>query len=213
MKHAIHRKIFCMLAVFSLCVNGSLRAEENKIPEGAPETELGQAPPMPPPPPGEHTPPPFGQQFNVRGRIHALLENLQKNEPEEYQRLMKLRTENGEEYLKALWEKMPERENDNRRKLIETDRKCRELGEKFQKAQNEQEKAAIKEELSALLDQSMDLVVQDTKERLERVQKILDNLNENREKIIQQRMEQFLSGKSALQHPEGTGNRPGRQKK
>lgn len=209
MKHAIHLRIFCMLAVFALCMNGFLRAEEKTVTGGAPETELGQVPPMPPPPPGEHTSPPFGQQFNVRGRIHALLENLQKNEPEEYQRLMQLRTENREEYLKELWKKMPERENDNRKKITDIDRKCRELGEKFQNAATKQEKDAIKAELSALLDQSMDLVVQDTKERLERVQKILDNLNNNRGKIIQQRLEQFLSGKPAAQRPK----RPRQQKK
>lgn len=200
MKYTIHHWILCMLAAFSLCADYSLGAEKKNIPATTPETEFGQ-PPMPPPPPGEHKLP-FGQQFNVRGRIHDMLENLKQNKPPEYQRLMKLRSENREEYLKELWKMMPERENDNRGKIAEIDRKCWELGEKFQKAATEQEKEAIKAELSPLLDQSMDLVVQDTKERLERVRKILDNLNNNRGKIIQQRLEQFLSGKPSPQRPE-----------
>ena len=198
MKRTIPTWFFCMLAVFPLCLNSALHAEEKSIPATATETAPGQPPPKPP----------FGQPFNVRGRIHALLENLQQNEPEEYQRLMKLRNENREEYLKELWEKMPERKNDKRRKIAEIDRKCWELGEKFQKAATEQEKESIKAELSGLLEQSMDLVVQDTKERLERVQKILDNLNGNREKIIQERRDQFLSGK-----PKPAPQRPGRPKK
>jgi len=206
MKYAIPNWFFCMLAMFSLCVNNTLRAEEKSIPATAPGSELGK-PPMPPPAPGERKLP-FGQQFNVRGRIHTLLENLQKKEPEEYQRLMKLRNENREEYLKELWKKMPERENDNRKKIAEIDRKCWMLGEKFQKAATDQEKNDIKAELSVLLDQSMDLVMQDTRERLERIQKILDNLNNNRGKIIQERLEQFLSGKPAAQRPERPKNNP-----
>lgn len=208
MKYAIPHWLFCLLATFSLCVNDTLRAEEKNIPATAPETEPGK-PPMPPPPPGEHKLP-FGQQFNVRGRIHALLENLQQNDPEEYQRLMKLRNENREKYLKELWGKLPEREreNDNRKKIAEIDRKCWELGVKHQKAATEQEKNDIKAELSVLLDQSMDLVMQDTRERLERIQKILDNLNNNRGKIIQERLEQFLSGKPAAQRPERPNNNP-----
>ncbi len=202
MKHTFYHCIFCILAALTLCLNSTLGAEEKNIPTTAPKTELGQ------PPPGERILP-FGQQFNVRTRIHEMLENLQKNEPEEYQRLMKLRNDNREEYFKELWKKMPERENDNRKKIAEIDRQCWELGKKYQKAATEQEKAAIKAELAPLLDQSMDLVTQDTKERLERVRKVLDNLNNNRDKIIQQRLEQFLSGKPEPQHWE----RPGQPKK
>lgn len=198
MKHTISTWFSCMLAVFSLCLNNALYAGEKSIPATTSEMASGQPPPKPP----------FGQPFNVRGRIHALLENLRNNEPEEYQRLMKLRAENREEYLKELWKKMPERENDNRRKIADIDRKCWSLGEKFQQAATDQEKDAIKAELSGLLEQSMDLVVQDTKERLERVQKLLDNLNTNREKIMQERLDQFLSGK-----PKPAPQRPGRPKK
>jgi hypothetical protein len=188
MKHSSHHFLFAMLAVVSLCMN-NIMASENKDRQ-----------PPPPPPPMEHKAP-LGQQFNVRGRINALLENLRQNEPEEYQRLIKLRSQNREEYLKELWKKMPERENDNRQKIAETDRQCRKLGEKFQQAKTEQEKTDIKAELAALLEQSMELVLQDTKERLERVQAMLDHLNNNRERIIQQRLEQFLSGQTPAPPP------------
>lgn len=202
MKHKLHYTLTCTLLMFSLCLN-NLMANENKP---------GQAPP---PPPREHRIP-LGQQFDVRARITALLENLRQNDPEEYQRLIKLRAENREKYLQELWEKLPERENDNREKIAETDRQCRELGKKFQQAGNEEEKEAIKAQLSTLLEQSMELVINDTKERLERVQGMLDHLNTNREKIMQQRLEQFLSGQAPMPPPEKNirhMNRPRKRQK
>lgn len=198
MKLHANRWILCCLgACFFLCVH-LIKAEETETKNPAParneQTSPGRHPP--PPPIGERKHP-FATQFNVRARVHALLEQLRKNEPEEYERLLKLRSENRQEYLKELWEKMPEQKNEQRKKISEIDRHCWELGDKFNKASSEEEKNAAKKELSALLEQSLELVIQDTRERLERIQKILDNLNENREKILQQRLDDFLTGKNS----------------
>jgi len=193
--HANHWLFACLSTCFFLCVH-RIQAEENEMaqPEPARDEQMPPEQPPPPPPPGERNHP-FAPQPNVRARVHALLEQLRKNEPGEYERLLRLRSENRQEYMKELWEKMPERKNDQRKKITEIDRCCRKLGDKFNKATSEEEKNAAKTELSTLLEQSLELVIQDTRERLEHVQKILDNLNENREKIIQQRLNDFLTGK------------------
>lgn len=192
MSHKFQHRFFAILAIFLLCLSYAMAAEEKNAP----------------PPAGHRVP--LGQQFNVRDRIKTMLEDLRENEPEEYQRLMKLREENREKYLQELRQRMPEREDGRGRKITETDRQCWKLGEKFRQATSEQEKESIKAELSALLEQSMQLVIQDSKERLERIQAMLDHLNNNREKIIEQRFEQFLSGEKPFPPLEKSSRRPNR---
>ncbi|MDD3695705.1 MAG: hypothetical protein PHG44_07035 [Lentisphaeria bacterium] len=135
--------------------------------------------------------PSLGQQYNLRNRVRLLMEYLQANEPEEFERLQKLKAEDREKYFHELWKKMPERENKKRDEVSRIEKQCHELAEKYRLAP-EAEKAAIELELGKMLERSMQLVIEDTEERLRGVQSALEHLNANKDKIILERLQKFL---------------------
>ncbi|NMA42031.1 MAG: hypothetical protein GX946_01470 [Oligosphaeraceae bacterium] len=132
-----------------------------------------------------------GYQHSMRSRVRQLMEDLQANDPKEYERLQKLKRQDRELYFQELWKKMPERENKKRDEINRIEKQCHELAERHRQAP-ESEKKSIKKELNTKLERSMQLVIEDTEERLRSVESALEHLNANREKIINERLQKFL---------------------
>lgn len=133
------------------------------------------------------------EQNNIRLRLHEFLEQVKEKDPKEYERLVNLRKTNRQEYFREIRKKMPAGPNEKRRKMAEIDAETRQLAEKYKKTEDEKEKENIKKELESKLEQSMNLLIEDTKERLERIQDFLNGFTENYVEIKAERLSDLIS--------------------
>ncbi len=144
----------------------------------------------------------FKGSFSERleARFNMIMEFLKKNNPAEYERLMKLREKDREQFTKEIWQHSPEY-SETRKKIAVLDNQCWELAEQYKNAITEAEKAKLKAQLQPLIDQTMELVITDTQERLEKLQKQLLEMEKDQAKVKEKRLEYFLTNERPPAHP------------
>ncbi len=183
------RLLFILIAL--LLASAVFHAQEN-------QNEMPQ-PPLPPPleevapPAGELPPPP--PEFHGEHRADGpqkFFRELQKSNPEEYQRLMKLRMENREEFMKEMSKYMPRPKRDFDKQQFQRDRECWELAKKIRECQDETEKATMTAELEKKLSDMTDDMIKDMQKRIEEMEKRLKAFQENRDDILKKRVQFYL---------------------
>jgi len=176
-------------------------------------------------PAGERTPPPpfmkgmkpgmgpggpnnMGPQKHHRGEeFRKVWERLQKEKPEEFERLEKLKRTNREEYYRELRKLFPQQVRIPN-KTMKLDQQCWELGRQYKIARTEEERQAIRKELEEMVEKSFEAMVQESKDRLEMLQKQLEDMQKNKEAINKKRLEMFMRGFWKPQRPDEGGNKP-----
>lgn len=123
--------------------------------------------------------------------VVKLLEKLQKENVEEFKRLEELRKNEPEQFYREVRSKLPRRSQWSG-KINQVEQKCRELAAEYQNAKTEAEKKRLEEQLSKLLKESFGLVINDALARIERLQKHVQEMQQNEEKILAERLQMFL---------------------
>ncbi|NLZ64217.1 MAG: hypothetical protein GX902_10460 [Lentisphaerae bacterium] len=125
-------------------------------------------------------------------RFHMIMKYLEKNNPSEYERLMKIRNSDREKFAKEIWQHSPEH-NETRQKIAELDKQCWDLAEQYKLTGTDSDKDKIKAKLQSLIDESTQLVIKDTQERLEKLQSQLQEMEKDQDKVKERRLEFFLT--------------------
>mgnify|MGYP001545066878 CR=1 FL=1 len=189
-----------VIACSSLTVAPQLRADEPEL--NPPEHPIA---PLKPRSEGEHwgrPGPRIGGQERGDGpmrHVKEWVEQLKEENPEEYERLMKLREDDPEAFRQALHARLRNKMGDRVRKMHEAgEKETLELAEKYHAAEAAEEKAEIKEQLTALVKQTFDERVETQKEMLKRMEAKLAEFRENiakreakRDEICAERVEQL----------------------
>ena len=163
--------------------------------------ERNDAPPPPPrmngmkPGMGPMGPNDMGPQMkHHRGEeFRKVWERLQKEKPEEVERLENLKRTNREEYFRELRKLFPQQVRVPSQ-TMKLDQKCWELGRQYRIARTEEERNAIRKELEEMVEKSFEAMVQESKDRLEMLQKKLEDMQKNKDDINRQRLEMFMKG-------------------
>ncbi len=133
-----------------------------------------------------------GFSERLEQRFQKIMQHLEKNNPEEYERLMQLRQNDREKFTKEIWQHSPEY-SETRKQIAELDKRCWDLAEQYKADNREAERSKIKSQLQALIDESLQLVIKDTKERLEKLQNHLQEMEQEQAKVKEKRLEYFLN--------------------
>ena len=194
MRKQIPPYLFAFALATSL-IFATVHAQQEDIPSPAPANpELVDGRPMPPPPPpggrrphgghpkGGHLPPPIRHYFM----------QLQQEDPEEYERLLKLRMENREQFMKEISERLPRQKNPAEEKFRQLDQQCWELAEQLRATPPPENAEELQEKLNALVAESVDSMIAQTQERLEEIQNRLKQMEALRDRIVQQRLKFYL---------------------
>ena len=163
------------------------------VEEPALSPEISAAPEMPPPPPpmppgprrhgkGDRMPPPVRHYFT----------QLKKENPAEYERLLKLRMENRDQFMKEMADRLPHKQNPTEEKFRELDQKCWELARQLNADPPPENADELRAQLNTLVAESVDSMIQQTQERLEEIQARLTQMEHLRDRIVQQRMDFYL---------------------
>ncbi|NLF94741.1 MAG: hypothetical protein GX564_12720 [Oligosphaeraceae bacterium] len=133
-------------------------------------------------------------------RFQRIMKHLEKNNPAEYERLLKMRSSDRDKFAKEVWQHSPEY-SETRRKIAELDKQCWDLAGQYKKAITDADKDKIKAQLQPLIDESMQLVIKDTRERLEKLQTQLQEMEKDQDKVKEKRLEFFLTNDRPSGHP------------
>ncbi len=193
------------LAVLLALGNGAIAlGQPNGRGNGMPPHMNGMKPGMGPGGPNNMGP----QMKHHRGEeFRKVWERLQKEKPEEVERLEKLKRTNREEYFRELRKLFPQQVRVPNQ-TMKLDQQCWELGRQYKIARTEEERKAIRKELEEMVEKSFEAMVQEAKDRLEALEKQLQDMEKNKEKINKQRMEMFLRGFWKPQRPDEGGDKP-----
>lgn len=193
---------------------------------GAAAQDLPPPPPGPPPAAGEAVRPPRGgaddvlrrRRENLRdlrrnrqeaglkgGAVKGPLEQLKRENPEEYERLKALYMDDRPAFMEEMRDIVAERPGllrrvdsvrDERAQRIE--RECQELSRLYQEAEDENEKERLKAELKQAVEEAFEVRIESSRRRIEHLERQLtrfkeriETLEENREKICEDRLEQL----------------------
>jgi len=174
--------------------------------------ESAARPPMPPPPPpdgGEQDGGggPRGDGGENHGRrpprqgemlphfVRRYFERLAQENPQEFQRLMQLRMTNQEEFLKEVRKSIPAPEHEQQRRQFQVERECFQLAAQLREAKDDAEKERLSKELDARAQESLDLVLQRAEAQLTEMQKYIERLRNDRERLLKARREFYLKAK------------------
>ncbi len=158
----------------------------------------GARPSALPPPPQEvcrdgfDVAPPGGRMPQY---LRRYFEHLKQENPDEFKRLMELRVTNQEEFLKEIKKAIPPRDHEMRRRRFDLDRKCFQLSVQLREATDEAEKKRLSAELDAAIDESLALVLKQAEAQMVELQKFIDQLKNDREKLRQERRKFFLEAR------------------
>ena len=149
---------------------------------------------MPPPPPqmppgmrrhhgkGDRMPPPVRYYFT----------QLKQENPAEYERLLKLRMEDREQFMKEMAKRLPRQHDPAEEKFRELDQKCWELSQQLQAVPLPENADELRNQLNELVAESVDSMIQQTQQRLEEIQARLKQMELLRDRIVQQRLDFYL---------------------
>lgn len=130
-------------------------------------------------------------------RMHAWIEDMKKNDPEQYERLMTLRKEDPQAFRREIHKQFGERmERHMRKQLGPEEKKTQDLAAKYQAAADPDEKAEIKERLEAAVQAEFDARIKQQEDMLAKMEQRLNQLREHlstrknsRDKICSKRVE------------------------
>ena len=177
-----------------------------------PRLATQEVPPTPPPAAREanslpdELPPP-----HMAPELHEFLERLKEENPEEFKRLEELRRKDRRAFREELARKLPRKpwEMMDRRQL-ELDRECWELARKVRECQDPQEAQRLQAQLKAKVEETVDLLVNQTRKRLEEMNKRLQAIEENRDNILEKKMDFYLHAPFPQHIAPGRERRPPR---
>ncbi len=160
----------------------SLAAQEETPPPPPPSPSLEA--PLPPP----EFPPPF-----LAPDIREFLEHLKEENPQEYQRLEELRLKDRKAFREELAKILPRKHGEIMdRQHLELDRQCWMLAQKIRNCQDPQETAKLQEQLKKKVGETLDLLVTQTKKRLEELNQRIQAIEENRTEIMEKKIDFYL---------------------
>lgn len=143
--------------------------------------------------------------FHRGDEFRNIWEKFQKEKPEEAARLENLKRTNREEYFRELRKLFPMKVRVPNM-TMKLDQKCWELGRQYKIARTEEERKAIRKELEEMVEKSFEAMVQESRDRLEALQKKLQDMEMNKEKINKQRLEMFMRGFWKAPRPDEDGD-------
>ena len=163
----------------------------------------------PPPPPhaprhferprGDRMPPPVRHYFT----------QLKKENPAEYERLLKLRLENRDQFMKEMAKRFPRQHDPAEERFRELDRQCRELAQQLAADPEPENAEELREKLAAMVAESVDSMIEQTEQRLEEIQARLAQMKHLRDRIVQQRLDFYLQCPQEPERPQ-EGEKPPR---
>jgi len=163
----------------------------------------------PPPPPhaprhferprGDRMPPPVRHYFT----------QLKKENPAEYERLLKLRLENRDQFMKEMAKRFPRQHDPAEERFRELDRQCRELAQQLAADPEPENAEELREKLAAIVAESVDSMIEQTEQRLEEIQARLAQMKHLRDRIVQQRLDFYLQCPQEPERPQ-EGEKPPR---
>ena len=120
--------------------------------------------------------------------IVLTMSKLSKENPEEYARLKALRSSNPPAFIQEIRKYLPRPKGINVN-LVKTETECKEIAAKIKAAKNDAEKAELEKQLKAKLHESFNLMIANATERVETIQKQIQQLKEQEEYIVNDRFE------------------------
>ena len=162
-----------------------------KATEELPEAEFHDYPELVPPP-HPAGPPPHGKGDRMPPPVRHYFSQLKKENPAEYERLLKLRMEDRDQFMKEMAKRLPRQHNPAEEKFRELDRQCWELARQLNADPPPENADELQERLNALVAESVDSMIQQTQERLEEIQARLTQMKHLRDRIVQQRLNFYL---------------------
>ena len=163
----------------------------------------------PPPPPhaprhferprGDRMPPPVRHYFT----------QLKKENPAEYERLLKLRLENRDQFMKEMAKRFPRQHDPAEERFRELDRQCRELAQQLAADPEPENAEELRKKLAAMVADSVDSMIEQTEQRLEEIQARLAQMKHLRDRIVQQRLDFYLQCPQEPERPQ-EGEKPPR---
>ena len=127
------------------------------------------------------------------GRWHDVaiaMGKMKRDNPEEFSRLNNLRQSNPAAFIQEIRAYLPKpTPSPSIIKANQIDAECRELAAKIKATKNPDEKAELEQKLKAKLRESFDALLASATERIEHIQKQIQELKENEEYIINDRFD------------------------
>ena len=108
---------------------------------------------------------------------------------------MELRVNNQEEFLKELKKAIQSHDHETRNRRFKLDRKCFQLAAQLREATDEADRKRLSAELDAAIDESLTLVLTQAEAQLAEIQKYIDQLKNDRERLRQERRKFFLEAR------------------
>ncbi len=141
-----------------------------------------------------------GERWGRGEEIRELMEKLKQDDPKEYERLEALSKSDRMAYYKEIGNMLPPGPMRNS-KLGALEQQCRDLGKQDREAATDEDKARLKAELATAVKESFDVMLADSKKRLEVLQDRLAAMEAKEGEILAQRLEYFLSGSGRMPGP------------
>ena len=144
------------------------------------------------PPPHPAGPPRHGKGDRMPPPVRHYFSQLKKEDPAEYERLLKLRMEDRDQFMKEMAKRLPRQHNPAEEKFREMDRQCWELARQLNADPPPENADELQAQLNVLVAESVDSMIQQTQERLEEIQTRLTQMKHLRDRIVQQRLNFYL---------------------
>lgn len=189
--------------------------------EGVSGTAGSASPPPPvfaedadllPPPPPPHRPQSQrpadggGDCGRMPPQIYEYFQRLKADNPAEYQRLKELRSTDSEQFRRELGRLfLAQRHNRLRGRLRHYDDGCWALARQLRSDPPPANAAELEARLKEQIALSFETMVDHIRQRLEALQKHLDNIQQSRERILSDRLEFFLNAPLPPVSPDGQG--------
>lgn len=132
----------------------------------------------------------FGDELFPEAR--PFFETLKKTNPEEYDRLMKLRQEDRKQFMREISRMLPRPHQEHDQKFFVLDKECWAIALELRDCKDATRQAELTAKLEAKITEMLDLLVEQTQRRLEETSKRLQTIQQNRDKILKQKMKFFL---------------------
>lgn len=142
--------------------------------------------------------------------VRQYFQKLQKENPTEYQRLLKLRVENRDQFFQEMAKIFPNRSRDLHFKLLGIEKQCWAIARQLRTTPPPANAEELKKQLQTLTAASIDTIVENTQDRLKELQKRLELIQQKREEILVQRLNFFLNAPIDDREPHNNNAQPPR---
>ena len=173
--------IYTLLAICTLIASGVFAHEPPPNSDNSGKRPFGPRPPA--------------DSFANWGRgneIMVIMQDLKKNNPEEYDRLTELRKTDTQAFFTEIKKRLPKPKN-NMRTMFRMETECRNLALAIAGCKDEEVKTKLEKMLKEKLKESFDFMIADSTERIEKMRKQLEALKANEDSILNERFKHFTS--------------------